>query len=79
MRTHFNFIRKENRYLITNDFGNYAFLSNSEFQDLVKDNIHINHQRYDELARKYFVFDTSQEEFIESSVNALHFCRNNKL
>ena len=75
MRTHFNFIRKENRYLITNDFGNYAFLSNSEFQDLVKDNIHINHQRYDELARKFFVFDTSQEEFIESSVNALRYAK----
>lgn len=71
MRTHFNFVKKKNQYLITNDFGKYAFLTDQEFHDLVMDNIHINHQRYDELSHKFFVFDTTQEEFIESSVNAL--------
>lgn len=75
MINYFNFKKISDGYLITNELGRYAFISEDEFKILVNDEITMDHKRFEELKEKYFIFDGSQQEFIW---NASREMRRNK-
>ena len=51
----FNFDEFEDGYLLTNDFGNYSFLSPEEFKKLLTKDLKESSEKYNELWRKGFL------------------------
>ena len=65
MKTNFfNFRRYKDRYLLTNDFGRYAFVSKEELNGLIYGNLDENTDIYTELEEKGFIYSTSDNSFI---------------
>ncbi|MBD5155603.1 MAG: His-Xaa-Ser system radical SAM maturase HxsB [Oscillibacter sp.] len=64
MLNYFNFRPFHDKILITNDFGNYAFLSPEDFSLLVKDQFPEDSERYCELAEKLFLYQGDEEFFL---------------
>ena len=64
MLNYFNFKKRKNDYLLTNDFGNYCILSNDEFNELITSKSVINEQKSAELEAKGFIYNCSKDEFI---------------
>lgn len=62
-RNYFNFERKGNDYLITNDTGGYCFLSENEFSDLIQDRITPESSAALRLKQQGFIYDESDLEF----------------
>ena len=63
---YFNFEKRDNNYLITNDLGKFEFLSNEEFNKLIKkqplsENVEKN------LINKRFIYSDSNEIFAQNS------------
>ena len=71
MLNHFNFMQKGDEFLITNDFGRYAFISKQDFGKLVNDRLTSDDDCYKELCAKFFVYDKTREAFIADSVEYL--------
>ncbi len=65
MRNYFRFSRVDDQYLITNEFGRYAFLPADVFEDLKHNRIHSGHPFYDELSDSFFLFDDDPELFFQ--------------
>ncbi len=65
MLNYFRFKEFEGKVLITNDTGNYSFLSKEYFDDLLHDRIGRNHPMFEELHEKYFIYDEDQEIFLQ--------------
>ena len=68
MLNHLNFKRLPNgQALITNDFGEYCFLSSEEFIKLIENNVDAGSELYDRLIKSHFIIDTADvfsSEFI---------------
>ena len=64
MLYYFNFKPMNDKFLLTNDFGNYCFLSNDDFKELVSTHKVSNQDKLEELEDKGFIYDCSREEFI---------------
>ena len=58
----FNFKERENNYLITNDFGNYAFIDKNDFLKLVNKE-ELDEEIKNELIEKNFIYEESDELF----------------
>lgn len=71
MLNYFNFMDFEDDVLITNDFGKHCFISRSDFDLLVHDQIKAGHPKYDELIDKSFIFDGHPEVFIFDNTTAM--------
>ena len=54
----FNFKERENNYLITNDFGNYAFIDKNNFLKLVNKE-ELDEEIKNELMEKNFIYEES--------------------
>ncbi len=68
---YFNFMEREKNYLITNDAGRYAFLSNEDFRKLVnKEKLEEN--TYKELMKKGFIYSINDEIFANEFANEVH-------
>lgn len=67
MINYFNFKKVNDEYLITNDFGRYAFLGPSDFRELVTDGAVKNHDVSEKLHRDKFIYSSSVESFIDEN------------
>lgn len=77
MLNHFFFEKQNNdKYLITNDFGKYAFLSGNDFEKLVSDKITQNHPLYAELEEKMFIYSGNREAFLKKVRETAQFSKN---
>ena len=63
----------DNRFLITNDFGNYSFLTNKQFYNLLKDQMDPSDddEKKTELIEKGFIGIHGQEQFLTQHANKL--------
>jgi len=61
----FNFKELNAQYLITNDLGRYAFISDAELLQLVNDDISPQSKCGKELEEKGFVFSSSRQSFLQ--------------
>ena len=52
MINYFNFSKRDNGYLLTNDFGMYAFVSDNTFDELIHDNVSKDNPERDILIEK---------------------------
>lgn len=69
MINYFNFKPFKDQVLITNDTGNFAFLSEDEFKCLLSDNINESDPKYQLLKDRFFIFDDHEEVFVEEIKN----------
>ncbi|SNU06181.1 His-Xaa-Ser system radical SAM maturase HxsB [Lachnospiraceae bacterium] len=61
----FQFKRLEDKILITNDFGEYEYLTKEDFKDLINNNISSDHVLYESLEAKGFLYSTSVEAYLD--------------
>ncbi|MDI6777701.1 MAG: His-Xaa-Ser system radical SAM maturase HxsB [Patescibacteria group bacterium] len=62
----FRFKKMGKEYLLTNEIGEYIFLTVKEFADFSQDRMNKSSSRYEELARKnFFAEDLETEKFVE--------------
>lgn len=69
-KNYFNFKKFGNRYLLTNDFGNYAFLSEKNFKAVLK-NEKLSKKQYEELVNKQFIYLEETQEFVKNHFQKL--------
>lgn len=67
MINYFNFKKLNGQYLLTNDFGKYAFLMPNDFHELITKGAVTDHNLDDELCRKKFVYTSSLKSFIDNN------------
>ena len=61
-RNYFNYQKRKKHYLLTNDFGNYVFLSHKHFKALL-DGEKLPRNIYEELKNKQFVYEEDDDLF----------------
>lgn len=71
MNNHFNFMWRNGEVLITNDFGDYAFLSKDEFASFVSGKVQHESELYMLLSRKGFLTDENPNVFINERIGDL--------
>lgn len=64
---YFNFKKIKNKYLLTNDFGRYEFVSEEEFKKLVSRTVVKNSELWDRLVESKMIY--SDDEFNFTSIN----------
>ncbi len=63
---YFNFEKFDNKYLLTNDFGRYSFVSDTVFEKLVDEKYDdIDENTLNRLKDSYFIYDENEDVFIE--------------
>lgn len=62
----FNFKKINNKILITNDLGNYAYLDKEDFYQFINKKLDSTSNLYCELKDKMFVFDDSIEYYVNA-------------
>ncbi|MDY4607362.1 MAG: His-Xaa-Ser system radical SAM maturase HxsB [Eubacterium sp.] len=60
---YFNFKPFEDKVLLTNDFGNYAFVSKVDFKNIIDKNINFNSKLGCELVNKNIIYDDTDLEY----------------
>ena len=71
MKNHFNFTWKNGEVLITNDLGDYAFLTKAEFTDFVTDRVDEKSDLFDLLSKKGFITSNDPNVFINERIGDL--------
>ena len=71
MNNHFNFAWKNGTVLITNDFGNYAFLGKEEFSLFVTGKVQPDSKLFKILSDKGFLINKEPRQFINEWANDL--------
>lgn len=71
MINHFNFAWHNGEVLITNDFGDYAFLNKEEFKAFVSKKVHNGTDLYNLLSERGFITNEDPSVFINSRVDDL--------
>ena len=67
----FHFKRLKGKILITNDCGQYDFLTPEEFDRFVNQELDRETDLYERLKEEHFLWDTSLEKFAEDVKNEL--------
>ena len=62
---YFNWKQLGKRYLLTNDFGNYCYISGISFRQLIQKQDITDESEKNELLEKGFIYTSSTEEFIQ--------------
>lgn len=73
MLNYFNFKPFQDRVLVTNDFGNYAFLPPEDFAMFAHDALPKKHPSYGELEEKLFLYDGETELFLRKAQEAARY------
>ncbi|MCH5138433.1 radical SAM protein, partial [Clostridiaceae bacterium UIB06] len=73
---YFNFSKFKDKYLLTNDLGNYIFLSEEQFKKLYSDTYGKDKQLYDKLCEKYFIIGEDKEFSINEAARQLREHKN---
>ena len=68
MINYFNFEKRDGKYLLTNDFGKYAFVNEDTFHALVQDKVSDDNPTKQELLDKGFLIKGSMEGFIQKNI-----------
>lgn len=68
MKNYFNFQKRKNQYLITNDLGKYQFVSNTTFNELVNDSSFSNDEEKQLLEQNGFIFNGPIEKFVKQNL-----------
>lgn len=68
MINYFNFEKRDGKYLLTNDFGKYAFVNEDTFHALVQDKVSDDNPAKQELLDKGFLIKGSIEGFIQKNI-----------
>ena len=71
MNNHYNFMWRNGEILITNDFGDFAFLDKQEFKSFVTNQVHKGSELYDLLSCRGFVTDEDPNVFISERIGDL--------
>ena len=71
MNNHFNFMWRNGEVLITNDFGDYAFLSKEEFLQFATGKVNTESELFDMLSARGFVIGKDPHVFINERVGDL--------
>lgn len=71
MNNHFNFMWKNGEVLITNDFGDYAFLTKEEFTAFVTNRVDQSSELFDLLSKKGFVTNKDPNVFMSERIGDL--------
>ena len=71
MINHFNFMWKNGEILLTNDFGDYAFLDKNEFMSFVTNKVQKGSELYELLTSKGFMTDSDPSVFISERIGDL--------
>ncbi|WP_230399245.1 His-Xaa-Ser system radical SAM maturase HxsB [Novisyntrophococcus fermenticellae] len=71
MLNHFNFEKRGDKVLLTNDFGKHIFLEQPEFKKLVTNKIEETDACYDCLKDGLFIFDNPMEVFTDENIDAI--------
>ena len=69
MINHFNFMWRNGEVLVTNDFGDYAFLKKEEFLSLATNKVHKGSALYELLSARGFVTDDDPSVFISKRID----------
>lgn len=67
MINYFNFKKLNGQYLLTNNFGKYAFLTPNDFHELITNGAVTDNKLNDELCRKKFVYTSSLKSFVDNN------------
>lgn len=68
---YFNFKKFRDKYLLTNDLGNFLFLSEDEFQKVCIEDYKEDSQLYKKLAEKYFIVNGNKDSFVDNAASIL--------
>lgn len=67
---YFNYEKFDNKYLLTNDFGRFSFVSDNVFGNLVSEKYeNIDEDIIESLKNGYFIYDENDDVFIEKTIN----------
>lgn len=72
MINYFNFEKRGQKYLITNDFGKYQFISENTFKELISDSVKDGNVEKSKLIENGFIYETSTEGFVKNNIPLLH-------
>lgn len=72
---YFNFKKIKNKVLLTNDFGKYCIISNSDFLKLINQEVEEGTDLWNELKDKYFIYN---ESFLDFTADNRYELRNAK-
>lgn len=75
MINYFNYKKFQNKYLLTNDLGNYLFATKDELKSLIEDNVDISSDFGTQAKNKLFYYDGSMQAFSE---NLKYYLRESK-
>lgn len=75
----FNFRRYKDSYLLTNDFGDYVFLSKEEFFRFLKNEIDDETDLYKMLLQKQFIIPSKKSEIIQQTQQDYRFAKSHLL
>lgn len=79
MINYFNVEKFKDKYLITNDFKEYMFLTKTELGQVIKDEIDYKSELGMKLLEKRFVFECSKSEFAEDEINNMRLIKGHLL
>ena len=71
MLGHFYYSRKRDLYLLTNDTGAYAFLSEPEFRNFIRQEMDPDSSKWGELEEKHFCSRDSLESYVRRAADAV--------
>ncbi len=79
MLNYFNFTKIKDKYLITNDFGYYYFLCETDFNSFLKGQLKQGTKIYEDLKENLFLFEDSDHIFANETGQVLrnykkHLC-----
>ena len=71
MINYFNFKEFNDRFLITNDLGKYAFVSREELKFLISNEQYLSEDKYRELTEKTFISENPLNELSDAVTNSM--------
>lgn len=69
-KNYFNYKVINDKYLLTNDLGRYIFLSEDQFEKLMSDQLSEEDEITQQLEDEFFLFDSSDYDFVEKAGKA---------
>ena len=76
MINYFNFQKRNNKYLISNDLGKYQFVSEKTFQQLIDNVIPDDENEKNTLIENGFIYEGTLESFVKNNIPWLHSMKN---
>ena len=68
MINYFNFQKRNNKYLISNDLGKYQFVSEKTFQQLIDNVIPDDENEKNTLIENGFIYEGTLECFVKNNI-----------